>query len=341
MPLSPTSTIQKNDNSTDRRSALHQWLEKTLGTPVTLTPLMKEASRRTYYRIHLPQGSLIAMDAPPAFENCQPFIHLTRLLNEQKITVPTLHSYNLELGFMILTDFGNDLLLNQLQPSTVEKWYDNAMDLLLKIHLCKNTTLYQPPMFQAQDWREELSLFTDWYIKHHFKHHMSDRDHQIWYQLQEMLLETIASQPQVLLHKDFHSKNLMCLPCGQLGVLDYQDAFIGPITYDIASLLNDCYLDWPETMVHQWALQFKAKLEQTQLIQEISNAVFLEWFDFTSLQRHLKNLGNFIRISEQQHLSQYLSYLPRMNQYICTICQRHEKLHPFLHWLSTITKRKD
>ena len=341
--LQSSSKLHTHDtnNSPDRLPLLKHWVETTLQVPITLSPLIKEASRRTYYRIHLPKGSLIAMDAPPAFEDCHPFIHVTQLLSEQKITVPKLHAYDLQLGFIILTDFGDHLLLNQLTHSTADQWYNNAMNVLIQIHLCKHHKTYQPPKFKTQNWTNELAWFIDWYINHHIKHPMSDNDYIIWNQLQTILLNNADSQPQVLLHKDFHSKNLMCLPNNQLGLLDYQDAFIGPITYDIASLLNDCYIGWPESRVRQWALQFKAKLEKTKLLCDTSDSLFLRWFDFTSLQRHLKNLGNFIRINEQQQNSQYLSYLPRMNQYIRTICQRHEQLHPFLDWLTAISKTRD
>ncbi len=341
MQSSSTQQSPHNSDSTNRLSLLEQWLCQILHTPsLAITPLLKEASRRTYYRVKTPSTSYVAMDAPPELEDCQPFIQMTEALTKHHISVPKIHHQNLPSGFLLLSDFGDRLLLNQLDSSTVDQYYHQAMNILINIHHCKGHQEYTPFHSDPTYWKRELEGFITRYVEYRHQYNLSSSDRMVWENLQDILTTNATQQPQVLIHKDFHSRNLMCLTDDMLGVLDYQDALFGPITYDIASLLNDCYIDWPRARTEQWCAIFQYKLEQAKLLPQKTSKQFLEWFDLTSLQRHLKNLGNFVRLSEQQQQAQFLTYLPRMHQYIESICQRYSELHPFLDWFQSIHQQE-
>jgi len=330
-----------NNDPQNRLSLLEQWLSQILHTPtLTLIPLLKEASRRTYYRVQTPSTSYVAMDAPPELEDCQPFIQMTKALTKHHVSVPKIYHQELSRGFLLLSDFGDQLLLNQLDNDTANQYYHQAMDILINIHHCKCHQEYTPFHSDPTYWQKELEGFITWYVEYRHQYVLSSSDRSVWENLQEIITSNITQQPQVLTHKDFHSRNLMCLTDNTLGVLDYQDALFGPITYDIASLLNDCYIDWPRGQIEQWCAIFQHKLEQSKLLPQKTNKQFLKWFDLTSLQRHLKNLGNFVRLSEQQQQAQFLTYLPRMHQYIGSICQRYSELHPFLDWFQSIHQQE-
>ena len=341
MQSSSTQHSPHNSDPKNRLSLLEQWLCQVLHTPsLTITPLLKEASRRTYYRVKTPSTTYVAMDAPPELEDCQPFIQMTKALTKHNISVPEIYHRNLSSGFLLLSDFGDQLLLNQLDSSTVDQYYHQAMNILINIHHCKGHQEYTPFRSDPTYWKRELEGFITWYVEYRHKYVLSCSDRAVWKNLQDILTTNAKQQPQVLIHKDFHSRNLMCLTDDTLGVLDHQDALFGPITYDIASLLNDCYIDWPRVKIEELCAIFQHKLEQSELIPQKTHKQFLKWFDLTSLQRHLKNLGNFVRLSQQQQQVQFLTYLPRMHQYIESICQRYGELHSFLDWFHSIHQQE-
>lgn len=335
--ITPQNQQSQNTEANTRISALTHWITACYGqTPLSLTPLVKEASHRTYYRVHLQDHTLVAMDAPPATNDCNPFIKVAQTFTQCGIAVPTIHHHNLKSGFILLSDFGDQLLLNALNADTAETLYPTAINALLDIHRCTTIKDFATPSFNEEKLLIELHWFQQWYVEIFCGHDITSKQQQLWQDVQQHLIDNALSQPQVLLHKDYHSRNLMIMNDNHLGILDFQDALYGPITYDIASLLNDCYIDWPRDKVENWCALFQHQLQQANLLEFTSQQQFMRWFDLTSLQRHLKNLGNFVRICQQQNQQQYLNYLPRMCGYIDAICQRYTTLRPFHLWLQQL-----
>ena len=327
--------LGKKDNLVSFRA----WLAKHLkSSKITLTPLLKEASARTYYRVNHHPCSFVAVDSPSSQTDIPALIKLTDFFSHRGINVPAIHACDQTQGFLLITDFGDQLLLDRLNESSAPQLYAQAMDILVKIH---NSYDSNNPMFacyREDDWQRESSWFISWYVKHYLNFPMRSHHADTWSNLVKIILQNVMQQPRVLIHKDFHCRNLMYLNNQTLGVIDYQDAIVGPITYDIASLLNDCYIDWPRTQVEDWLLAFKDKLQHANLLTTISNQQFVRWFDITCLQRHLKNLGNFVRLNHENNMPQFLNYLPRMYGYITDITLRHPDLAEFAKWFEQLTK---
>ena len=326
--------IDTNNNLTLMRA----WLEKHLkSSTITLTPLLKEASARTYYRVNHQPCSFVAVDSPSSQTDISALIKLTDFFSHRGIDVPTIHAFDQRQGFLLITDFGDQLLLDQLNQSSAPQLYAQAMDILINIHNSYDSNNPIFACYQSDDWQRESSWFVSWYVEHHLNFQMQSHHSETWSDLVQISLQNCEQQPHVLIHKDFHSRNLMYLNNQTLGVIDYQDAILGPITYDIASLLNDCYIDWPRSQVEDWLLSFKDKLQHANLLATISNEQFVRWFDITSLQRHLKNLGNFVRLNHENNMPQFLNYLPRMYGYITDITQRYDDLTEFAKWFEQLT----
>ncbi|MEY3900423.1 MAG: hypothetical protein RI962_1578, partial [Pseudomonadota bacterium] len=241
-----------------RRSQLYDWLAQ-VDTPKTmpdsLRPASADASFRRYFRVDTADGkTLIAMDAPPPQEDVRPFVHVARLFADTGITVPDILAQDVERGFLLLTDLGSTTYLKQLNPDTAHKLYIDAIEALVQLQA--RSAPGKLPEYDRELLQRELMLFPDWYLNKHRHATLDDQQRADLDRVFDTLLANNLAQAQVYVHRDYHSRNLMVLPTGNPGILDFQDAVYGPITYDLVSLLRDAYIEWDEEMVLDWAVRY-------------------------------------------------------------------------------------
>lgn len=304
-----------------RQQTLNRWLE-TLNLPdFSLTPLPSDASFRRYFRLTLPQTSYIVMDNPD-IPSCQPFIAISRALRSHGLNAPDILQENKLEGFLLLTDLGDLQLLHALNPSNMERLYQNALTTLAHLQTCDTSQYWSLPIFTTEWMSQELELFREWFLEKYLNLPLSPLTLKSLSNHFIRLSKEIAQQPTAFMHRDYHSANLMILSNEEIGLLDFQDAFIGPITYDLVSLLKDCYIDWPEERIQPLALTFRDTIGL-----KVSDELFLRWFDVMGLQRHLKALLTFSRKYKRDHNTNYLKHIPRTLNYAKIISARYKEYH--------------
>ena len=279
-----------------------------------------DASPRKYYRVlvpptgAVPARSLIAVDAPSS-EKTPEFLHIRQLLETGSIRVPALIAADAEGGFLLLEDLGDDVLLPVLSEHSAGAWYAMALRALNQLAAIPSgnagLALYDPTKLQT-----ELDLFRDWFVPQLLGISWTDAFEQSFSDLSRCLISNAMRQPQVVVHRDFHSRNLMVVHNGELAVIDFQDAVIGPITYDPVSLLKDCYVHWPRRQQLSWLLDHKRLLTEQHRLEAVDDDTFVVWFDLMGLQRHIKVLGIFARLSLRDGKPAYLNDLPLVLAYV-------------------------
>lgn len=314
----------------EREQARLKWLQKNLSSFELPALLAGDASFRCYFRLRSEETSYVLMDAPPEHESCQSFIAIDRAFQQLGLRVPEIYCSDSAQGFLLLSDFGDRQLLQSLSSDSVDHYYRSALEDLLVIQQYQEADNYVLPTFDVDLYQRELDLFKEWYLKRHLGLDLSIADHQALDRLSQLLIEMALLQPQVCVHRDYHSRNLMVLPENDLGILDFQDAVWGPITYDLMSLLRDCYIAWPYDRVKEWALWFQQRLLQSGLLPVDDPDQFLLWCDWIALQRHLKCIGIFSRLHYRDHKSNYLSDIPRVLDYVKSVCQRQPQFGSLL-----------
>lgn len=313
------------DHSKDNRLvALRQWLEQQAGLEnFQIATASADASFRRYFRITLPSGeTLIAMDAPPEKEDCGPFIDVTQRLEQAGLRVPHIHAKSLRQGFLLLDDLGKQDYLQSLGNDNADALYRAAMDALIKLQKADAQGL---PQYDETLLQTEMSLFDDWFLQHHMGLSLDHRTRQVLDRLHKVLIENATSQPQVFVHRDYHARNLMFAPACPPGIIDYQDAVVGPITYDLVSLLRDCYIAWPQEQVEHWALLFRDHAMACGQPGVVEESTFLRWFDLMGIQRHLKAIGIFSRLNHRDGKSGYLADIPRTLDYLEQVSSRYDE----------------
>jgi aminoglycoside/choline kinase family phosphotransferase len=285
-----------------------------------------DASFRRYFRITTPKGSYVAMDAPPPRENCRPFVAIANALRSMKLQTPDIIAADLDKGFLLLTDFGDDTYLKTSREDNANQLYHAALDALFVLQTCRQVEGVTIPPFTAEFMHQEWAWHKEWFLDKLLGQSLSLHQEQLLDQCMDAVIESAASQPQVFMHRDYHSANLMVLPNNQVGILDFQDAFIGPLTYDLVSLLRDCYIDWPDATVNAWALRYWKNWQQANALHDISDQTFLRWFDWMGVQRHLKALFTFARKRVRDHQPSYLQHVPRTLNYIINVSRRYPEL---------------
>ena len=267
------------------------------------------------------------MDAPPDREDSRPFIEVAGYLESIGLNAPRVLAADLEQGFLLLTDLGSTQYLETLSKDTsiADRLYADAISSL--VHLQKGGVSYQGalPTYDADFLRVELALFHDWLCGRHLGVEFDDQEAMQWSQLCDLLVDNALQQPQVFVHRDYHSRNLMLTDIDNPGILDFQDAMEGPLTYDLVSLLKDCYIKWPVERILQWAGQFYAGLDEAQL-QGMDQASFVRHFELMGVQRHLKAAGIFCRLNHRDGKPGSLPDIPRTLSYIVDLRQRYEEL---------------
>lgn len=280
------------------------------------------------------------MDAPPDKEDCAPFIDISARLLKAGIRAPEVLAFDAEQGFLLLPDFGNHLLLPALNAASVERHYTDALNELAHIQKVSTHGLGH---YDIARLGIELDLFPEWFLQRHLGLQTAQAITPVWRHTRALLIASALDQPQCFVHRDFHSRNLMldtATPNGQLGVIDFQDAVHGPVTYDAVSLLRDCYIEWPAHDVARWRERFRVQSEQT-LGLTLPAAQFAQQFDWMGVQRHLKVLGIFARLNYRDGKSRYLADLPLVLRYTLNVCREYPALQPFAKWLSEVASARE
>ena len=311
-----------------RLAALRSWINTIEGLagcePV---PASTDASFRRYFRLVADAGSFIVMDAPPEQEDCLPFVRVAGFLEAMQLNAPRVLEANLDDGFLLLTDLGTRAYLEELQQDKAGApvLYSDAITALLAMQQCG--TAYQTllPPYDEELLRFELSLFHDWLCGRHLGIAFDEADEQRWQVACDQLVENALVQPHVFVHRDYHSRNLMWSKDDNPGILDFQDAVEGPLTYDLVSLLKDCYIRWPAVQVRQWALEFYRQLD-VSLRALVDERAFRRYFELMGVQRHLKAAGIFARLNHRDGKSRYLGDIPRALSYIVELREDYEEL---------------
>ncbi|NCF72458.1 MAG: phosphotransferase [Gammaproteobacteria bacterium] len=290
-------------------------------------PASSDASFRRYFRLQTSHASFIAMDAPPTAEDCLPFVRIAGYLEAMQLTAPRIIEADIENGFLLLSDLGSEQYLSRLQshPERAEVLYADAIEALLCMQ--RRGAAYQAslPPYDEDLLRFELALFRDWLCGTHLNLNFSDADERHWQACCDVLVDNAMRQPQVFVHRDYHSRNLMVMEQGNPGILDFQDAVEGPMTYDLVSLLKDCYVRWPAEQVRQWALTYYQKLSEATR-QQVDEQQFFRNFELMGVQRQLKAAGIFCRLSHRDGKTAYLNDVPRTLSYIVELGSRYEEL---------------
>lgn len=305
-----------------RENALNDWLKARLkDTPFRITPLAGDASFRRYFRLALPTTTQIIMDAPPEKEALEPFIRIQRSLAATGILTPVVHQADLTQGFAILDDLGDHLFLYQLTDQNRDDYYTKAIDVLIQMQHCTTDVL---PSFDKAHMLKEMHLFHEWFLKAYLQLSLSTAEEQVIQDMFHMIADRIVAQPQVFIHRDYHSRNIM-ITNHQLGIIDFQDAMHGPLTYDLVSLLKDCYIQLPDNAYQRYIDRF---YQHQPLAQRWSTQQFKEEIDYCGLQRHLKVLGIFCRLYLRDKKPNYLNDLPLTLHHTITALKRYPTLAP-------------
>ncbi len=294
-----------------------------------------DASFRRYYRARTATASYIVMDAPPAHEDCQPFIHIARLFRTAGANTPEILAENLDEGFLLLTDFGNTTYLSVLNDQTADRLYGDANAQLVKIQIASRPGVL--PDYDEALLRREIMLFPDWYLTRHLKLELSAAQRQVMDQTFAAILANNLAQPRVYVHRDWHSRNLMVTEADNPGVLDFQDAVYGPITYDLASIYKDAYIRWDEDRVLDWLVRYWQVARQAGLPVVADFGDFYRDFEWMGIQRHIKVLGIFARLYHRDGKSGYLKDMPLVMDYLRRACERYNALRPFMRLLDELT----
>jgi len=315
--------------SDDREKAILHWLTNDLQLNITqFKPASSDASFRRYFRVHQQQDTYIVMDAPPDKEDTAPFIKVAQLFSQAQVNVPQIIQQHTEQGFLLLEDFGSECLLDKLNEQTADALYKDALNSLLVLQSNIDIKNCDLPRYDANLLQLELNLFSDWFLSQQCNLTLSAAEQAMLTTSNELLIASALQQVQVCVHRDYHSRNLMHISINNPGIIDFQDAVIGPITYDAVSLLRDCYISWSDAQIENSLKPYYQKLVQAQLIT-CDYPQFKRDFDLMGIQRHLKAIGIFSRLNIRDGKGGYLKDIPRTLNYVITISANYPELQDF------------
>jgi aminoglycoside/choline kinase family phosphotransferase len=305
-----------------RLEQLKQWLETELHwCNFTINIASADASFRRYFRIHHKNNSYIAMDAPPDKEDILPFVDITQRLLKTGVHAPKIMAQSVQLGFLILEDLGStpyqDRLVNIEAANTL---YQDALSALIAM---QTADIQDLPHYNQVRLEEEMQLMPEWFLNKHLGIQLSKQQKQSMQSCFNSLYTEILQQPKGFVHRDYHCRNLMVIEHNNPAIIDYQDAVYGALTYDVVSLLRDCYIVWPNQQVETWALSYRDQAVQAGLLAPVDDATFIRWFDFMGLQRHIKVLGIFCRLWHRDGKQHYLNDLPLTLSYTITVAKKY------------------
>jgi aminoglycoside/choline kinase family phosphotransferase len=317
-----------------RLELLAEWLAALPAShglqPSTLRPASIDASFRRYFRVDAAAahgGTLVAMDAPPPMEDCGPFVHAAEILRRSGVSVPRVLEADLARGLLLLDDFGSATYLSRLDAQSAPALYADATRALVSMQVASEATAF--PAYDRELLLRELRLYPDWYVAKHKGLALTEAERSTLEAAFETILSNVLAQPRVTVHRDYHSRNLMVLPGERNpGILDFQDAVHGPITYDLVSLLRDAYVRWDEEQVLDWAIRYWERARAAGLPMPAAFGDFYRDFEWTGLQRHLKVLGIFARLHHRDGKDRYLADMPLVLGYVRDVVRRYGALAP-------------
>ena len=336
-------------NPDARLHALSAWLARVLPAPfAAIAPASTDASFRRYFRVEFasamllprtgrPALTLIAMDAPPPHEDCRPFVKVAHLLEAAGINAPEVLAEDIDQGFLLLSDLGTRTFLAELNDSTAPALYGDACAALVRWQLASRENIL-PPYDEALLARE-LALFPDWYVARHLRVELTTSQRGVLDTAFRRILDNNLAQPRVYVHRDYHSRNLMVTDPNP-GVLDFQDAVYGPISYDLVSLLRDAYVSWSEEQEIDWAVRYWERARAAKLPIAADFGEFWRDFEWMGAQRQLKVLGIFARLAYRDGKQGYLNDMPRVMKYLRRACDRYRALGPLLQLLDELEARQ-
>ena len=273
------------------------------------------------------------MDAPPEFEDCGRYADLARRFRACGLNTPEIHAEFREQGFLLISDLGDRVYLGELNEQSADRLYGDALDALETLQT--RAPITGLPEYDTALLTRELGLFREWLLQGLLQLPLDARDRERLDRVESILIANALEQPRVCVHRDYHSRNLMLTEAGNPGVLDFQDAVVGPITYDLVSLLRDCYIAWPETRVRDWAFGYFQRAGAAGLLNAVEPERFERWFDLMGMQRHLKACGIFARLSLRDGKHGYLADIPRTLDYVLDVTSRYPELRELGDWLGS------
>ncbi len=336
-----------------RIEQIKHWLETEIQADIqSFNPASNDASFRRYFRVIFKQGvfhqvagqSFIVMDAPPGKEDIAPFIKIAASLENTGVNVPHLYAVNDSMGFILMSDLGHDAYLSMLTAASSEmgieqanKLYSDAMSALVimqsGMQSAINNQKIELPDYDAERLKAEMMLLPEWYIKVHCQYTLNKAEQMVLEQAMVRLTHSAEEQPQFFVHRDYHSRNLMFYEEHNPGVIDFQDAVVGPVTYDLVSLLRDSYIAWPEQQVYVWLEQYRQILLREKLLEPDDKKQFIRWFDWMGIQRQLKVVGIFCRLNYRDGKDNYLNDIPQTLDYLYKVCARYPEFEALLELL--------
>ncbi len=332
-------------STTSRSAALRRFTSSALGNDaIAIEPASADASFRSYWRVDSAQGSRIVMDAPPDKENIEPWLDIGARLQAAGLHVPEVFAVDREQGFILMEDLGSRAYLPELNDASAGTLYGDALDALLRMQTKVDPTGL--PVFDEVFLTMELELMPEWFLRRHLGRDIACEEWDVIELAFMRLIAAARGQPQTFMHRDYHSRNLMVAPHdGTLrnpGIIDFQGAMIGPVTYDLASLLRDCYIEWDAERVEGWLESHRRQLVHARLIDSHTDAArFRRWFDLTGLQRHIKVLGIFCRLCYRDGKTHYLADLPLVWRYVMTVARGYADLAPLAELLERALGERD
>ncbi|MEO6079317.1 MAG: phosphotransferase [Steroidobacteraceae bacterium] len=325
-----------------RLDNLRRWLAGQGGfDPQGIVPASADASFRRYFRVNRVDGTTcICMDSPPDQEDLAGYLRVSALLEQCGVHVPQVFAVDTVRGYAALEDLGSTHMLTALGAgAAAAPLYDDALDTLAHLQLTGTGAARQLPPYDHATLLREMQLLPDWYCRHHLRLDPDAAGLQVLHETFELLVTEALAQPQVFVHRDYHSRNLMITARRSPGVIDFQDALHGPVGYDLASILKDCYIAWPRPRVETWVASYRDRLlaggVQGSALAGDSAAQFLRWFDLIGLQRHIKVLGIFARLCWRDGKTGYLADLPRTLAYVQDVAHAYPELKRFADFVDT------
>lgn len=321
-PARNTETLKPLED--DRLGAARAWAAAALGQrSFDLSPVAQDASFRRYFRLRMNGNSLILMDAPPQFEDSAPFVDIASRLRRGGLNAPEIFHFDLEQGFGLLEDLGDTLYRDVLSPATAGALFPDLFRVLAR--MAQQVNGEGLPEYDALRLQTELDLFVDWYLRRHRQRELSDGEMHLWQNLSAELKNSAADQPQVFVHRDFHSSNLLCRHGGGPGIIDFQDAVRGPLSYDFVSLLWDRHIAWPRPQLEKWMESYRELLAL-----DVEPGLWRRWCDLMGLQRNLKIIGIFSRLNYRDKKTGYLPMIPRFYRFVLDVLPLYPEFRDFL-----------
>lgn len=314
-----------------RLNLIKDWLKNQLNLElINLSPASADASFRRYFRAQTSQGTFIVMDAPPEKEPITDFIEIAYALSSAGVHTPEIKAKDTQQGLLLLEDLGSTTYLEELQEKS-NSLYSDAINSLLLIQKGEKVSTLPVPSYDTEKLEQEMDLFDTWFIKKHLSLNVDKKMQEAWHDCKQLLINACLEQPQTWVHRDYHSRNLMVTETNSPGVIDFQDMVKGPFTYDLASIFKDCYIEWPRAKQLSWLEEYRLKAQQESVLDStyFNSEQLVQWFDLTGLQRHLKVLGIFCRLSYRDGKDQYLNDLPLVAKYVLEMLSLYPQLASF------------